>query len=359
LVALLTAAWGAATAAILVSVPDVPYGAFLYSEAVLTCGEGDAVYRSGEFHTEGGEALFSCLRPKLHADEKFPYALLTLLWVTFFVVAVGQCAIAGAAAVWYFEPPAARRPPLRTGLYNAVVFHSGSLAFGSLLLAIVRLARLGFHYLAHWAKKGPKNKCAESCVKCLSYALWCFEKCLKFLSRHAYIQIALLGRNFCSSARMAFNLLLRNAARIGILSLVAPFIHLLGIVGIAAGAGACGAQILQAMHPDDIQEPDVVIAVYVVIGLVVGLSVFSVFGLGVDAILQCFCADEEMHAHEGGAKCSPPLLHEFLAESAKEGERTRAALGIRRKAPPEEKGSPEGLREKDSKPEEFKLSLTA
>ena len=42
--------------------------------------------------------------------------------------------------------------------------------------------------------------------------------------------------------------------------------------------------------------------------MVARLSVFSVFGLGVDAILQCFCADEEMHAHEGGAKCSPPLL---------------------------------------------------
>jgi hypothetical protein len=34
-------------------------------------------------------------------------------------------------------------------------------------------------------------------VKC---CLWCCEKCLKFLNRNAYIEIAIYGKSFCRSA---------------------------------------------------------------------------------------------------------------------------------------------------------------
>ena len=57
------------------------------------------VFRSSSFVNEGDEALFGCYRPKLHVDEKFAYALLSLLWGNFWLIAVGQCAVAGAVAV--------------------------------------------------------------------------------------------------------------------------------------------------------------------------------------------------------------------------------------------------------------------
>jgi len=41
----------------------------------------------------------------------------------------------------------------------------------------------------------------------------CFERFIKFLTRHAYIQVALQGKNFCMSAKEAVRLLWANAVR--------------------------------------------------------------------------------------------------------------------------------------------------
>jgi len=39
------------------------------------------------------------------------------------------------------------------------------------------------------------------------------EKFLKFLNKNAYIMIAVHGKNFCTSAKNAFFLLMRNIVR--------------------------------------------------------------------------------------------------------------------------------------------------
>ena len=51
----------------------------------------------------------------------------------------------------------------------------------------------------------PINIILKVCQCCL----WCFEKCMKFLNRNAYIEVAIYGYNFCKAARKAFTLLAR------------------------------------------------------------------------------------------------------------------------------------------------------
>jgi len=46
-------------------------------------------------------------------------------------------------------------------------------------------------------------------MMCLQCFMWCLEKIMKFINKHAYIITAIYGHSFCKSARKAFWLLLR------------------------------------------------------------------------------------------------------------------------------------------------------
>jgi len=91
-------------------------------------------------------------------------------------------------------------------------FHLGSIAFGSLIIAIVQFIRLVLAYLDRktkamqvgwqWLRAGrgfsataaatvltgvfvpwqDKSKIWKVIFKCVACCLWCFEKCLKFIS---------------------------------------------------------------------------------------------------------------------------------------------------------------------------------
>ncbi|NWI62722.1 CTL5 protein, partial [Todus mexicanus] len=137
------------------------------------------------------------------------------LWLVNFAIALGQCTLAGAFASYYW---ASRKPadiplwPLFSSFGRAIRYHTGSLAFGALILAIVQLIRVILEYLDH-KLKGTQNSFTRFLLCCLKCCFWCLEKFLKFINRNAYIMIAIYGKNFCTSAKEAFFLLMRNVVR--------------------------------------------------------------------------------------------------------------------------------------------------
>lgn len=215
---------------------------------------------------------------------------------------------------WYFEPPP-RYAVVWRGAKNSLVYHSGSLALGSFLIALVRLVKWMVAYAAYQAKMKRANRVLQCILRALACLIWMFEKCLKFLSRHAYIQIALLGKNFCTSAKAAFNLALLNAGRVAVISWISPLVHLLSLGGIVVATVCVGKLLLEAMCDASVKSTGPMV-VYGTIGWVVGRVTMSVFGLAVDTSLQCFLADEELHKSSGGAKYSPGLLKSFVKQAA-------------------------------------------
>jgi len=51
---------------------------------------------------------------------------------------------------------------------------------------------------------------------------------MRFINRNAYIMTAIYGANFCSAAKDAFSLLMRNAARVLGLDALCDFVLLIG-----------------------------------------------------------------------------------------------------------------------------------
>ncbi|CAG5132142.1 unnamed protein product, partial [Candidula unifasciata] len=170
------------------------------------------------------------------------FNLFMFFWLVNFVSALGQLTLSGAFASWYWafnKPKDIPMFPVLGALWRCFRYHLGSLAFGSLLIAIVQLIRAFLEYLDS-KLKGTENPIAKFLLKCLKCCFWCLEKFLKFLCKNAYIMMAVYGNNFCSSAKRAFDLILRNCVRAFVLDKVTDFLLfvsklvIVGAVGVIA-----------------------------------------------------------------------------------------------------------------------------
>lgn len=229
------------------------------------------------------------------------YHLFGLLWTSQFIQAAAYATIAGAFCEYYWtldkrQVPA--RPVLRS-VWRTIRYHFGSVAFGSLIIAIVQFLRIALEYVdqkMRAAKQGNAVvKVAMMCFKCF---LWCFEKCLKFLNKNAFIVMAMKGRSFCPSMKDSFSLLLANAARVATVSIIARFLMILGKIFIT---GFCMLFMfvfiryppthLPSFFMGDlasVSSPIFPMLLTGVLSYATASFFLDVYGTGIDTILLCF-----------------------------------------------------------------------
>merc|ERR1719271_2202239 len=80
---------------------------------------------------------------------------------------------------------------------------------------------------------GRMAQVIEYILKCIQCCMYCFERCLKYICKQAYIQIAINGSRFCQACIDAFMLILSNSIRYGIVFTLGGIIHYLGVAFIA------------------------------------------------------------------------------------------------------------------------------
>ncbi|KAI5627676.1 choline transporter-like protein 4 [Silurus asotus] len=168
------------------------------------------------------------------------YNVVGFLWCVNFVIALGQCTLAGAFASYYWafhKPSDIPMCPLASSFMRALRYHVGSLAFGALILTLVQIVRIILEYIDHKFKEA-QNPCARFLMCCLKCCFYCLEKFIKFINRNAYIMIAIYGKNFCVSAKNAFSLLMRNIIRVVVLDKVTDLLLFFGKLLVVGGVGA-------------------------------------------------------------------------------------------------------------------------
>uniref|UniRef100_A0A8C9WSK5 Choline transporter-like protein n=1 Tax=Scleropages formosus TaxID=113540 RepID=A0A8C9WSK5_SCLFO len=226
------------------------------------------------------------------------YNLFLFFWCANFVTALGQVTLAGAFASYYWalkKPDDLPAFPIFSSLGRALRYHTGSLAFGALILSIVQVIRVLLEYLDH-KLKGAQNKFAKFLLSCLKCCFWCLEKFIKFLNRNAYIMMAIYGKNFCSSARDAFFLLMRNIVRVAVLDKVTDFLLFLGkllIVGIFSFFFFSGRIKATEDVGFTLNYYWVPILTVVVGSYLIAHGFFSVYAMCVDTLFLCFLEDLE------------------------------------------------------------------
>jgi hypothetical protein len=97
------------------------------------------------------------------------------LWLNAFIGAMGIFVIASACCMWYYShaPGAELSLPIWRSYKMVFRYHWGSLAFGSLLLAIVQFLQLMVELFKRQAQGQGQSKCVEYLIKCIECMLAC------------------------------------------------------------------------------------------------------------------------------------------------------------------------------------------
>ncbi|XP_060056996.1 choline transporter-like protein 5 [Erinaceus europaeus] len=246
------------------------------------------------------------------------FNLFVFLWLVNFIIALGECALAGAFATYYWtlkKPDDIPPYPLFTSFGRAIRYHTGSLAFGSLILAAVQFFKVTLEYLDN-RLKNAQNNCAKFLQCCLKCCFWCLEKLVKFLNRNAYVMIAVYGKNFCRSARDAFNLLMRNVVKVAVIDQLTDFVLIMGKILVSAIIGVLAFLLFTKKIPVILEGPTTlnyywVPLMTVVIGsYLVADGFFSVYEMCIETIFICFL--EDIERNDGTADKPYYMSHSLL-----------------------------------------------
>ena len=157
--------------------------------------------------------------------------------------------------------------------------------------------------------------------------LWCLDQCIKFITENAYIQCAVSNTSFCTSAWNAFTLIVRNAGRFSMLSMVDFMLMLLGKGTIVAASVILAYVIADQAYPA-IQQPLIPALLILTYAYVVASLFMTIFSFAARTILHCFLLDEET---SDGAVTAPECLKKFLEinDQAVKEEEERSKTGTK------------------------------
>jgi len=247
-------------------------------------------------------------------QEELWFMFFCLLWTMNFICAIGIFVVAYCSAKWYFTEPDKRGPEIGCGTvlssyWICIRYHLGTLAFGSLIIAFVQFIRAVLLYITKHSKQISENIVLKYLMCCVQCCLCCLEKCLKFISKNAYIQTAIHNSGFCHGAYDGFFLVARNIFRIGALHVVSGIALVILKLFVTSAVG-CGTYFIFMTYYNDKLNDFIAPTVLTMIIAYVTCAMFcDVYDLITDTILMCYITDEEAN---GKAKFASDDMHAFI-----------------------------------------------
>nr|XP_011433539.2 choline transporter-like protein 1 [Crassostrea gigas] len=219
------------------------------------------------------------------------YHLIASVWILQFILACERIVMAGAVAIWYFQRDSGMPVfPILLSIRRLVRYHLGSAAFGSFIITLLVVVNwiLGF---IHKRVKNSTGSVGDFLMKCLRCCFWCFENAIRFINSNAYIEIAIIGEGFCSSAQRALKIIVSNSLRLAAINSIGDFTLFLGKVGTVAVVAVVGIEILATRS--DVIYPWLPISLSCIIAFIIASCLIGVYELCIDTIFICFCEDCE------------------------------------------------------------------
>jgi len=176
--------------------------------------------------------------------EGFEWALIIYYvfmfgWIMAFLTAIYQFSIAYATADYFFAQPSDYEGNERDigccnfieGMCVGLMWHQGSFAFGSFIIAIFSLIQRIIEYLERTSADNPIARIIACCCYC---CVTMCKSCAEFINKNAYIDIAIRGDWFCTACQKAFRVMVENAAGMAILNGATLVFQIAGLLMITA-----------------------------------------------------------------------------------------------------------------------------
>merc|ERR1719264_966520 len=270
----------------------------------------------------GCVCTFTALTRNPTANYLQIYNVFMLFWGMCFVSALGEMVLAGAFSSWYwtFDKSDVPALPVLRSIGRTFRYHTGTLAFGSLIIAIIKMIRLMLQYIQDkLEEKGADNPVVKAILCLCKCCFWCLEKFMKFINRNAYILTASQGSNFCKSAKQAFGLIFRNMVRVAVLDKVTDFLLFLGKLVVTAAVallsffyfsgGINTTEVPSPMRSPDLNYYFVPVFFLAFVTYFIAACFFSVYAMAVDTLFLCFIVDSE---NNDGSAEKPYYMSEGL-----------------------------------------------
>jgi hypothetical protein len=222
-------------------------------------------------------------------------------WLSCYVTALYQFAMSYATADYYYSLPQRgdddhdAAPCSVLGGYCVGAFHhTGSLAFGSFIIAVFAMIQRCLEYID---KSNPNNPCVR-CIVCIFWCMCtCFKSCAEFINKNAYISMAITGSGFCSSAMRALEVIGKKVGAIFVLAQASYFFQILGILVITALSGLVAhlcTQLPVFTDPTSSQflpNPIIVVVVSCVVAFAMAKIFMDVLDMVSATLVFCFAID--------------------------------------------------------------------
>ena len=274
------------------------------------------LYTAGEFD-KSSIKIFASFKMDEKLEYGFWYHIFMLFYITAVIEAYSQFVYASSACIWYFTfEKGTENHPIAKSFYRGFRYHFGSIVFGATIIAIIRFLMFFVEYVKKQMEK-TQGKSKGKCFKCIfcviECCLGCCNKIMEFINKHAYIQIALKGDNFCTAAWEGFGLIIRNLGRFSVLALIGGMFSLIGTLFITVGSCIIGYFLITQVDyfSKDLNSCVLPEVAFGLIGFIMGRVSMSIFSVSSDALIHSFLLDEELN--KGQPKAFPDL-QKFMSD---------------------------------------------
>mmetsp|Transcript_113965 Transcript_113965/g.302883 ORF Transcript_113965/g.302883 Transcript_113965/m.302883 type:complete len:627 (-) Transcript_113965:171-2051(-) len=279
----------------------------LYSTASISEQGGDGITRSFEF------------KPKQYYMMLF--YMVASFWILAFVSALYQFVIAYATAEYYFTPYDHDDEKdvgccvLCEGLHIGLLYHTGSLAFGSLLIALLQTFQKVIEYAEAKNEETANSQVVKILLCCCACCVNCCKDTIQFINKNAYIDMAITSHNFCDAAKQAVEMIIELGGAMAILNGATYVFTFFGtaLITLACGAlayvAAAHGAFADAESVSTLGCPLAPMVVSMLLGCLVALDFMNVFDMVSDTLLYCYGTD--LHSGKGGYT-APAALKELV-----------------------------------------------
>jgi hypothetical protein len=236
--------------------------------------------------------------------------LFVSIWCVTMTRAVSWTTMAGAVAWWFVRQNATDRKCLGrcpapgviillTSLWTVLSRHLGSMAFGSLLIAVCWTLRLLLQAL-EYSFRGQNQRgmwLLRLTMKSLICCMECLKRTVQFISFYGFIYVAVEGDGFCRACKATFKLLGAHAAQVIINGIVQKLLLLL--IGLTTPIGcAAGAFLYLETQPSYVlvHSPFYSGIVIFLLAFLITSATCQVFAVSIDTVFVCAFKDmDENH----------------------------------------------------------------
>lgn len=287
--------------------------AILIMFLVYWCVTAMMIYSFGEFDTSDVEFWGVALKKVTLVKIMWTYHFIALIWVIEFIFAAQAMIISGAVAKWYFtRDKDTLSMPICSSIKRTLIFHMGSVAFGSFIITLIRFPRYVLIAIQNKMKASGQGSLVGQLLKAFTCCLWVLENVMQFINSNAYTIIAIEGVSFCTATKKSFLLITKNILRIAMINTVGDFLLLLCKLSIAS-ISVVLAMIWLQVPTDNVESLKMSALPLITVALIAFLIAhcfFTVYEMVIDALMICFCEDTE--ANDG-----TPERPYFMSKSLK------------------------------------------